>query len=71
MAGKRSFGTRERMRYRFLMELFGLRLDKKRFARDFGDSIERGLAIELAYMRAFGRVERDDADSITLTAGGR
>jgi coproporphyrinogen III oxidase-like Fe-S oxidoreductase len=71
VSARKAFGTRERMRYRFLMELFGLRLDKKRFERDFGVSIDRGLRMEMTYMRAVGAFERDDAEAITLTAKGR
>jgi len=71
VAGKKSFGAHERMRYRFLMELFGLRLDKKKFRSDFGVSIDRGLAMEMTYMRAVGAFDRDDADALTLTPRGR
>jgi len=71
VAGKKSFGTHERMRYRFLMELFGLKLDKRAFMRDFGVSIDRGLRMEMNYMRAVGAFDCDDADTITLTPKGR
>ena len=71
VAGKKSFGAHERMRYRFLMELFGLKLDKKAFQRDFGVSIDRGLRMEMSYMRAVGAFDRDDADVLTLTPKGR
>jgi coproporphyrinogen III oxidase-like Fe-S oxidoreductase len=71
VAGQKSFGAHERMRYRFLMELFGLKLDKQKFKRDFGVSIDRGLAMEMSYMRAVGAFDRDDADAITLTPRGR
>ena len=37
------YGLRARMRYRFVTDLFGLRLDKKRFRRDFGVPVELGL----------------------------
>jgi coproporphyrinogen III oxidase-like Fe-S oxidoreductase len=71
VAGKKSFGAHERMRYRFLMELFGLRLDKRAFQRDFGVTIDRGLRMEMSYMRAVGAFDHDDADEITLTPRGR
>jgi menaquinone C8-methyltransferase len=71
VAGRRDFGAHERMRYRFLMELFGLRLDKKRFRADFGVPIERGLAMEMAFMRTFGAFERDNESELTLTPRGR
>ena len=60
-----------RMRYRFLMELFGLRLDKKKFERDFGVSVERGLWKEVAFFRAFGGFATDTEDELTLTERGR
>ena len=69
--GMRRFGPRDRMRYRFLMRLFGLSLDKRAFERDFGTSIERGLPVEMAFMRLNGAFEIDDAERLTLTPKGR
>ncbi|MBN2847515.1 MAG: coproporphyrinogen III oxidase family protein [Coriobacteriia bacterium] len=60
-----------RMRYRFLMELFGLRLDKKKFERDFGLSVERGLWKEMLFFRTFGGFATDNAEELTLTERGR
>jgi coproporphyrinogen III oxidase-like Fe-S oxidoreductase len=71
VAGKKEFGAHERMRYRFLMELFGLKLDKRKFLRDFGVSIDRGLAMEMTFMRTVGAFDRDDAEALTLTPKGR
>jgi coproporphyrinogen III oxidase-like Fe-S oxidoreductase len=71
VAGRKSFGAHERMRYRFLMELFGLKLDKRAFLRDFGVTIDRGLRMEMSYMRAVGAFDQDDADALTLTPRGR
>jgi menaquinone C8-methyltransferase len=67
----RSFDLHERMRYRFLMQLFGLELDKTAFRRDFGVPIEKGLRMEMTYMRAVGAFDRDDAEVLTLTPKGR
>ncbi len=69
--GKTIFSKRDRMRYRFMMQLFGLRLDKRQFKDDFGVSIERGLPAEMAFMRASGAFAIDDADQLTLSAKGR
>ncbi len=69
--GKTEFGLRDRMRYRFMMQLFGLRLDKRAFKRDFGVSVERGLPLEMAFMRASGAFATDDANELTLTPKGR
>jgi hypothetical protein len=59
------------MRYRFLMELFGLHLDKRRFERDFGMPVDRGLRVEMNYLRAVGAFDRDDDEALTLTPRGR
>jgi coproporphyrinogen III oxidase-like Fe-S oxidoreductase len=67
----RSYSRRGRMRYRFVTDLFGLRLDKRRFERDFGVSADRGLAAELAFMRMVGGIATNTADEITLTHKGR
>ncbi len=67
----RRFNLIERMRYRFMMELFGLKLDKQRFRGSFGRSIERGLWLEMAFMKLAGAFERNDEKLITLTPKGR
>lgn len=71
MMGKTVFSLRDRMRYRFMMQLFGLRLDKRQFERDFGMPIERGLPMEMAFMKASGAFAIDDEDQLTLTSKGR
>ena len=69
--GKTAMSERDLMRYRFLLDLYKLRLDKRAFARDFGCSIERGLPMEMAFMRLNGAFATDDADELTLTPKGR
>ena len=59
------------MQYRYMMQLFGLRLDKNDFKRDFGVSVEKGLPAETMFMRATGAYATDTADEITLTRTGR
>lgn len=71
MMGKTTFSLRDRMRYRFMMQLFGLRLDKRQFERDFGMSVEVGLPVEMAFMRLSGAFATDNADELTLTPKGR
>ncbi len=71
MMGATRFSLRDRMRYRFMMQLFGLRLDKRQFKRDFGMSVERGLPAEMAFMRASGAFATDTDDELTLTPKGR
>ena len=67
----RAFARKDRMRYRFLMALFGMRLDKRQFAKDFGVSIDLGLAAEMAFMRSAGAFTIDNADELVLSATGR
>ena len=71
LMGKATFSKRNRMRYRFMMQLFGLRLDKKQWERDFGCTVAAGLPVEYAFMKAAGAFDRDDAEQITLTPKGR
>lgn len=69
--GKTTFSKRDRMRYRFMMQLFGLRLDKQQFKRDFGCSVDAGLPAEMAFMRLNGAFATDNDRELTLTAKGR
>jgi len=71
VTGTRVFRKAERMRYRFLMGLFGLSLDKRDFERDFGVTIERGLPVEMAFMRLNRAFDVDDTLRLTLTPRGR
>jgi coproporphyrinogen III oxidase-like Fe-S oxidoreductase len=66
-----AYDRRALMRYRFVTDLFGLRMDKRRFERDFGEPVERALRIETAFMRASGAFDRDDDVEFTLTPTGR
>ncbi|MHB8766023.1 MAG: coproporphyrinogen III oxidase family protein, partial [Deferrisomatales bacterium] len=67
----RTFPRKEQMRYRFMMGLFGLRLDKGAFRERFGVSPEGGLPAEMAFFRAVGAFDRNDAEAATLTPKGR
>ncbi len=52
----RTFGKVERMRYRFMMELFDLKLNRVNFRNDFGLPVELGLWKEILFLsllRAF------------------
>ncbi|MDR1775757.1 MAG: coproporphyrinogen III oxidase family protein [Actinomycetes bacterium] len=66
-----SAGRTVDMRYYFATKLFGLRLDKDDFRARFGVAIERGLPLEMAYMRLVGAFATNDAHEITLTDKGR
>ena len=69
--GKTTFSKHNRMRYRFMMQLFGLRLDKRQFEKDFGCTVEQGLPVEMAFMTAAGAFATNDAEELTLTPKGR
>lgn len=71
LMSKTTFSRRNRMRYRFMMQLFGLRLDKKQFRKDFGCSVDAGLPAEMAFMRLNGAFATDNEDELTLTPYGR
>lgn len=65
------FSKADRMRYRFMMELFSLRLDKQRFRRDFSVPVEIGLWKEMAYLTLAGAFARNNEKEILLTPKGR
>ncbi|WP_139651371.1 coproporphyrinogen III oxidase family protein [Raoultibacter phocaeensis] len=71
LMGKTTFSKHDRMRYRFMMQLFGLRLDKQQFKRDFGCTVERGLPVEMAFMKTAGAFATDNENELTLTPRGR
>ena len=66
-----SFGQKEQMLYRFMMDLFGLELNKLKFMQEFGKSIDQGLGLELALMQLVNAFERNDRQSLVLNARGR
>ncbi len=67
---RRDFGRREKMAYRLLMSLFGMSLDKAAFRRDFGVDIERGLPLEIAFLRTAGAFAVDDSERLVLSEMG-
>lgn len=71
LMGQTTFSRLNQMRYRFMMQLFGLRLDKKQFKYDFGVPIEVGLPAEMMFMRAAGAFDIDSEYELTLTPKGR
>jgi coproporphyrinogen III oxidase-like Fe-S oxidoreductase len=69
--GHTPFTKSDRMRYRLMMQLFGLHLDKRQFKRDFGCSVAHGLPVEYAFFKAAGAFAYEDGEKIVLTAKGR
>ena len=66
-----SFDRRDAMRYRLMMQLFGLRLDKRKWQKDFGCTVAAGLPAEYAFLKAAGAFDQDDEEAITLSPKGR
>ena len=71
LMGRTDFNIHDRMRYRFLMQLFGLRLDKLQWERDFGMTVENGLPAEMAFMKLAGAFATNTPEELTLTPKGR
>ena len=71
LMGKSQMSKKDLMRYRFLLRLYSLRLDKREFKEDFGVSVEAGLPLEMAFMRMNRAFETDNAEELTLTPIGR
>jgi len=67
----RAFTSKDRMRYRLLMSLFGMSLDRRQFRTDFGVTIEQGLAVEIMFLRSAGAFAVDNADQLLLSERGR
>jgi coproporphyrinogen III oxidase-like Fe-S oxidoreductase len=70
VAGIRRFAKSDRMRYRFMMELFGLKLDRERFRREFGRPLELALWKEMLFMGLYGAFRREGTQ-LHLTPRGR
>ena len=71
VSARQSYGKREQMRYRFMMELFSLRFNRERFKRSFGISAERGLWLEMLFMFMVGAFSRITREAIYLTPRGK
>jgi len=71
LTAQASFSRREQMLYRFMMDLFGLRLDKAKFRQEFGTAVDAALAPEIALLALAGAFEQNDRSALTLSARGR
>ncbi|HQP27289.1 MAG TPA: hypothetical protein PLL58_05610, partial [Candidatus Syntrophosphaera sp.] len=71
LTAQASFSRREQMLYRFMMDLFGLRLDKAKFRQEFGAAVDAALAPEIALLALAGAFEQNDRSALTLSARGR
>ena len=69
--GRTKLSEKSLMRYCFLIGLYRLRFDKRQFKDMFGVSVERGLPVEMAFMRANRAFATDNDEELTLTPRGR
>jgi coproporphyrinogen III oxidase-like Fe-S oxidoreductase len=68
IVGWRTLSDSEHLKYYLLTKLFGLELDKNKFARRFGAEIEKKLRKELLFLRLFNVV--DGKETIRVTPKG-
>ncbi|MDR0500238.1 MAG: radical SAM protein [Coriobacteriales bacterium] len=71
VVSRKKFSKHDRMRYRLMMQLFGLRLDKKQWEQDFGCSVAVGVPAEYAFFKSLGAFASEDEHAITLSPKGR
>ena len=69
--GSVRFNKRDHMRYRFLMQLFGTRIDVREWQKDFGCTVRGGLPAEYLFLKAAGAFDRDNREELTLSPKGR
>ncbi len=67
---KKTFSRIELLRYSFLMDLFGLKMERAEFRQRFGKDIWRLMPLEATFFSMVGGI-RIDKDSITLTERGQ
>ena len=65
------FSKKDRMLYRFMMELFDLKLNKKRFKEDFNVSVKAGLWLEYLFMNIAGAFEKGKDEYLHLSPKNR
>ena len=71
VSGRTDFSKQDRMRYRFMMQLFGLSLDKDQWQHDFSCSVMAGMPLEYLFFKSIGAISHEDKHRITLSAKGR
>ncbi|TLN14926.1 coproporphyrinogen III oxidase family protein [bacterium] len=64
LSATRHFARHQQMQYRFMMELFDLKLNKNQFKKDFGVPIERSLWIEMLFMRLMKAFAKQNNDAL-------
>jgi len=70
ISGKRDFSLKERLRYDFLMKLFGMRLDLDYLAARYGTSAYKHLWPEITFFRMVGGLTKQ-GNLLSLTVKGQ
>jgi menaquinone C8-methyltransferase len=70
IAGKKDFSLKERLRYDFLMKLFGMKLDLDSMARRYGIPIYRHLWPEITFFQMIGALKKRE-NILSLTKKGQ
>lgn len=60
ITGVQPFNKRQQMRYRMMMDMFGLRFDRDTFKKRFGVPAGLGLWLEMFFFNLLGAFERED-----------
>lgn len=68
---EKSFSKRDRMRYRMMMELFDLSLDKTEFKKSFGISIDQGLFLEMLFLNLAGAFSKNTSEILQVSKNNR
>ncbi|MCL2631751.1 MAG: radical SAM protein [Coriobacteriia bacterium] len=71
LSGRTVFSKYDQMRYRFMMQLFGLRLDKQQWQQDFGCSVSAGVPAEYYFFKTIGAFDHEDKNEIIVNSKGR
>ncbi|HQP31817.1 MAG TPA: hypothetical protein PLB81_10860, partial [Deltaproteobacteria bacterium] len=67
---RKLFSSKELARYTFLMDLFGLKMDRAAFRRKFGRDVWRALWMECLFFTLIGALSTDGR-ALTVTERGR
>ena len=70
LATGKTFSRREMLRYNFLMDLFGLRLDRQSFRERFGRDVWRAMPLEMLFFTLIGAL-RTGPERVELTRSGQ
>ena len=60
ITGVQPFSRHQQMRYRMMMDMFGLRFDRAAFKKRFGVPAGVGLWLEMAFFKLFGAFQKSD-----------